>query len=484
MNIEEKISRLYREWSGSDALKMEKIAGTGSYRQYFRITGASGNVVAAFNADVRENLAFLKFSRHFKAMDLPVPRVLYTGPDSEVYLLEDLGDTTLYSALTRLRIKEKYIHPDIVKVYLKVVELLPKFQVIAGDSIPFNYCYPRPAFDRQSMMWDLNYFKYYFLKLARISFDEQKLEEDFNAFTGFLLEVPAEHFMYRDFQSRNIMIHNNTPWFIDYQGGRKGALQYDLASLLYDAKADLPEDFRDQLLTHYIKAGMNFSSSDETRFRKYFDGFVLIRILQAMGAYGFRGYYENKPLFLQSIPFAVKNLKILRERALVPVHLPMLMQALDEIIGNPVFSSIKAPQSDLTVRIFSFSYKKDLPADESGNGGGFVFDCRALPNPGRYPEYGDITGKDKLVIDFLRKEPEVDAFLNHVFSLVSQSVRNYIDRGFASLMVSFGCTGGQHRSVYSAEELAKYLKEKFNVKVEINHSYESNDPGSGLRNKA
>ncbi|MCX6282141.1 MAG: phosphotransferase [Bacteroidetes bacterium] len=470
MSIEDKIARLYKDWSGSEAFKILKLAGSGSYRQYYRLTGASGTVVAAYNADVRENLAFLKFSRHFKAMELPVPRVFHTASDSEAYLLEDLGDTTLFSALTRLRTRENYIHPDIVKLYLKVVEYLPRFQIIAGHSIPFDYCYPRPAFDRQSMMWDLNYFKYYFLKLAKIPFDEQTLEEDFNTLTSFLLEVRADNFMYRDFQSRNIMIHNNAPWFIDYQGGRKGALQYDLASLLYDAKADLPEDFRSQLLNHYIKVGMQFSSSEETRFRKYFDGFVLIRILQAMGAYGFRGYYENKPLFLQSIPFAVQNIKILRERDQIPVRLPMLMKALDEITGSPAFSGIKSTKSDLTVNVISFSYKKGIPADESGNGGGFVFDCRALPNPGRYPEFSDISGRDKLVIDFLRKEPEVDAYLNHVFSLVGQSVRNYTDRGFSNLMVSFGCTGGQHRSVFCAEELSKYLQDKFNVKVRLKHT--------------
>jgi len=484
MNIEEKIRDLYHSWKGDDALRVEKIAGSGSYRQYYRISGSSGSIVAVHNSDVRENNAFLRFTTHFRAMDLPVPKILFTGRDNDVYFLEDLGDTTLFSALMKLRTGENYIHPEIVKMYLKVVDLLPEFQVVAGDSIPFNHCYPRPAFDRQSMMWDLNYFKYYFLKLARISFDEQKLEEDFTAFTDFLLEVPADHFMYRDFQSRNIMICNNSPWFIDYQGGRKGALQYDLASLLYDAKADLSEDFRGQLISHYIRTISKSTFFDEGVFRKYFDGFVLIRILQAMGAYGFRGYYENKPLFLQSIPYAVKNLRILRERGNIPVKMPVLIKAIDAIIGNPSFSDSKPASSGLVVKIFSFSYKKHIPADESGNGGGFVFDCRALPNPGRFPEYAGLTGRDKPVIDFLKKEPEVDAFVNHVFSLVSQSVRNYTDRRFTNLMVSFGCTGGQHRSVYCAEELAKYLKDKFNAKIVLKHSYEGNDPGSRTGNKA
>jgi aminoglycoside/choline kinase family phosphotransferase len=471
MDIEKKVGSLYTEWSGMEALRIEKLAGSGSYRQYYRITGTTGSVIAAFNADVRENVAFLKFGRHFRNMGLPVPVILHTSSDNDAYLLEDLGDLTLFTALSKLRTQGNFYHPEIVRLYLKTVELLPQFQVIAGHSIPFQYCYPRPAFDRQSMMWDLSYFKYYFLKLARIPFDEQKLEEDFNAFADFLLEVPLDHFMYRDFQSRNIMIHNATPWFIDFQGGRKGPLQYDLASLLYDAKADLPEEFRGHLLEHYLgKAGTVVQGFNEKKFRKYFDGFVLVRILQAMGAYGFRGYYENKPLFLQSIPYAVRNLRILREREQIPLRLPALMKALDAIMDDPSFESVKASSGKLLVRILSFSFKKEIPSDESGNGGGFVFDCRALPNPGRYAEFADLTGKDRLVKDFLGREPEVDAFLNHACSLAEQSVKNYIARDFSSLMLSFGCTGGRHRSVYCAEELARFLKERFDVKVEVNHT--------------
>ena len=470
MNIEEKIAKLYRSWNGSDALRIDRIVGSGSYRQYFRISGGSGSVVAAYNTDIRENIAFLEFTRHFMSMKMPVPGILFTAPENDAYLLEDLGDTTLFSALSKLRSNDNHISAEGGKLYMSVVEHLTEFQVRAGRGIPFQHCYPRPAFDRQSMMWDLNYFKYYFLKLAKISFDEQKLEEDFNALADFLLEVPLENFMYRDFQSRNIMIHNGKAWFIDYQGGRKGGLQYDLASLLYDAKADLPEEFRQGLIDHYVGVSRESGSFDEYLFRRYFDGFVLIRILQAMGAYGFRGYYENKPLFLQSIPYAVKNLKILKERSGIPLKLPALMKALEDIINTPAFSSVKPTSTELKVGICSFSYKNGLPADDSGNGGGFIFDCRALPNPGRYPEYKTFSGREKPVIDFLKKEPEVDSFLNHAFGLVNQSVLNYIERGFTSLVVSFGCTGGQHRSVYCAEEMARHLTEKFNVKVELKHS--------------
>jgi aminoglycoside/choline kinase family phosphotransferase len=469
MGIEEEISRVCREWSGSDELKPDKIAGSGSYRQYFRIHLPSQSVIGVYNEDIRENSAFLEFTGHFRAKGLPVPQILYADPGKKIYFLEDLGDLSLFGLLNRVPANDERINAAVREVYFKVVDILPEFQIRAGDDVPFEFCYPRPAFDRQSMMWDLNYFKYYFLKLARIAFDEQKLEEDFNALTGFLLEVPQDHFMYRDFQSRNIMIVKDSPWFIDYQGGRKGALQYDLASLLYDAKADLPEDFRVQLLDRYIDSAARLKGFDDRSFRKYFDGFVLIRILQAMGAYGFRGYYENKPLFLQSIPYAVRNLRILLERGRLPVRMPMLMQVLAEIIGHPAYSGAKKETSSLRVRVFSFSYKKGLPADGSGNGGGFVFDCRAIPNPGRYKEYASLTGKDKAVIDFLRKEPEAEMFLNHAFSIVGQSVRNYMERGFSDLMVSFGCTGGQHRSVYCAEEMTRYLKERFNVIIETSH---------------
>jgi aminoglycoside/choline kinase family phosphotransferase len=469
MNIEEKIENLYRSWSGSDATTIDRIAGSGSYRQYFRIGGSSGSVVAAYNADVRENIAFLEFTRHFLSVKMPVPGLLFTSPENDAYILEDLGDTSLFSTLSKLRSTDNHISAEGGKLYMSVVEHLTEFQVRAGRGIPFQHCYPRPAFDRQSMMWDLNYFKYYFLKLAKISFDEQKLEEDFNTLADFLLEVPLENFMYRDFQSRNIMIRDNKAWFIDYQGGRKGGLQYDLASLLYDAKADLPEEFRQGLLDHYVSLSRESGSFDEYLFRRYFDGFVLIRILQAMGAYGFRGYYENKPLFLQSIPYAVKNLQLLKERSGIPLKLPELMKALEVIINTPAFSSLKPCSTELTVKVFSFSFKNGIPADDSGNGGGFIFDCRALPNPGRFPEYKTVSGREKTVIDFLKKEPEVDVFLNHSFGLVNQSVLKYIERGFTDLLVGFGCTGGQHRSVYCAEEMGSHLREKFNVKVEIEH---------------
>jgi aminoglycoside/choline kinase family phosphotransferase len=467
--IEEKLLLLYENWSGDKPQGIVPLPGSGSYRRYFRVTGHSSTAIGVFNNDVKENLAFLSFTRHFLDSGLPVPEVFSEDVPENIYLLRDLGDLTLYEFLTRER-KDHDDFPDrVAGIYLRVIKDLPRFQVTAGKGIDYSLCYPRAAFDRQSMLWDLNYFKYYFLKLARIPFDEQKLEDDFGAFTGWLLEEDHDYFLYRDFQSRNIMLLGNEPFFIDYQGGRKGPLQYDIASLLYDAKASIPQESRDILLNVYLESLAGYISLDREKFLRYYYGFVLIRIIQSLGTYGFRGYYENKPHFLQSIPFAIKNLVYLfREKRIVP-ELPELTHVLARIMENPSFRHSDKTPSGLTVEICSFSYKKGIPADTSGNGGGFVFDCRALPNPGRYEEYKPWTGKDRPVIDFLKREPAVDEFLNHAFSMAGQSIMKYMERGFTHLYVGFGCTGGQHRSVYCAEEFAKHVREKYPVIVKVNH---------------
>jgi hypothetical protein len=327
-------------------------------------------------------------------------------------------------------------------------------------------------------MWDLNYFKYYFLKLAKIPFDEQKLEDDFVTLTDWLLSAGSASFMYRDFQSRNIMLMESEPWFIDYQGGRKGPLQYDIASLLYDAKAAIPEVVREELLKMYIDEVDCYTKIDAGEFMQLYYGFVLIRILQAMGAYGFRGFYENKTHFLQSIPYAVNNLQNLLENHPLPVKIPMLSSVLRNIITHKEFRHAEVKLNSLVVSVFSFSYKNGIPVDEHGHGGGFVFDCRALPNPGKLEEYKTSTGKDADVIGFLKKEPPVDDFLRHVFNIVDQSVNRYIDRNFGNLYVAFGCTGGQHRSVYCAEALARHLREKYSVRVDLVHK----ESGNHLKN--
>lgn len=468
-NHKTKLLSLYQSWSGEEPAEIKELAESGSYRRYYRITGHSGTAIGVFHDDKRENSAFISFTNHFVKAGLPVPEIYAESQNENIYLIRDLGDLTLFGYLISVKNNEIDFPPELTSIYREVIEWLPRFQIHAGKELDYNLCYPRSAFDRQSMIWDLNYFKYYFLKLAKIPFDEQKLEDDFDTFTDFLLEADHSHFMYRDFQSRNIMLAEGKPYFIDFQGGRKGALQYDIASLLYDAKAAIPQKIRNELLAFYLEVLETHLPFDRRKFLKYYNGFVLIRILQAMGAYGFRGYYENKPHFLQSIPYAVQNIKWLLEGNNLTLHLPMLTNVLQEIIQTTAISLHHPSKSNLTVQISSFSYKNEIPQDDSGHGGGFLFDCRALPNPGRIKEYEEYSGNDQPVIEYLRKEHEVTDFLNHVFSLIDQTVKNYIGRGFTHLSVSFGCTGGKHRSVYCAEELARHLKSKFSLKIIINH---------------
>lgn len=469
-NEELKIVELYHVWAGIEPESITFLPGSGSYRKYYRLEGKRNSVIGVFNEDRKENDAFISFSQKFNQHKLPVPLVHATDSSGQFYLLSDLGDLTLFNYLSGNRSDPEDFPEKIIDTYRKVIGFLPLFQVVAGKELDYSKCYPRKAFDSQSMMWDLNYFKYYFLKLAKVPFDEQKLEDDFQTLVQFLLGAGTDHFMYRDFQSRNIMLIKGEPWFIDYQGGRKGPLQYDIASLLYDAKASIPEPVRDLLLEYYLDVLENYFPVDRKSFHQYYSGFVLIRILQALGAYGFRGYYENKPHFLKSIPFAISNLQYLLDTKSLPVSLSMLREVLEKIIVNPSFRSFKETSNQLTVKVSSFSYKTGIPADTSGNGGGFVFDCRALPNPGKFEEYRSFTGNDQLVIAFLEKEPEVGEFLNHACSLVDQSIRRYIERGFTRLSVSFGCTGGQHRSVYCAGELAKHIRSKFRVTIDLHHT--------------
>jgi aminoglycoside/choline kinase family phosphotransferase len=470
MNSEELILlELYKCYACSDAAGISLLPGSGSYRKYYRIQTQGNPVIGVFNNDSKENEAFYSFTRHFLKLGLPVPELLAFSEKEPAYLLSDLGDKTLFGFLSESRKNEDDFPEKINTFYKKVISWLPRFQVEANKELDYSKCYPRPAFDRQSMMWDLNYFKYYFLKLAKIPFDEQKLEDDFVTLTDFLLTADADFFLYRDFQSRNVMVVGSEPWFIDYQGGRKGPLQYDIASLLFDAKAAIPESVRNDLLLFYLKELNRYTKVNPDQFIRLYDGFVLIRILQAMGAYGFRGYYENKPHFLQSIPFAVKNFEYLLKNYRIPIKIPMLTTVLEKIIANPGFQRYQAKENSLVVSVYSFSYKKGVPKDNKGNGGGFTFDCRALPNPGKFEEYKKYSGKDQPVIEYLQKEPSVDEFLNHTFAIVDLSVKKYIERDFSSLVVSFGCTGGQHRSVFCAEALARHIRSKFSVIVELIH---------------
>jgi aminoglycoside/choline kinase family phosphotransferase len=465
----ESLSKLYQNVTGQQPTTITLLPASGSYRRYFRMAhNNEKSIIGAWNEDRRENEAFCSFTQHFHNQGINVPELLAQDLDNNVYLLQDLGDTSLLSVLLDNRQEDEF--PEIAEeAYRNTLSQLPRIQIEGGQNLDFEKAYPRKAFDRQSMMWDLNYFKYYFLKLARVPFDEQKLEDEYVAFCDFLLEADCSYFLYRDFQSRNIMMQGCTPWFIDYQGGRKGALQYDVASILFEAKTALTPEVRTKLLEHYLVELQKYSTITRETFMHHYSGYALIRIMQAMGAYGFRGLFEKKELFLQSIPSAIDNLKWLIDNTKLPVRLHELEKVLRYLVDSTYIRELADTYINLTVNVNSFSYRRGIPVDESSNGGGYVFDCRTVHNPGRYDQYKPFNGRDEIVQLFFRQEPEMDNFLKGVFMLVDQSVEKYLKSGFKNLMVNFGCTGGQHRSVYSAEMLAKHLKSKYNIRVVLRH---------------
>jgi len=464
------LKELFEQQFHSSAERVQPLQGElgGSGRKIIRLSNERASAIGILYGVREENAAFLSFSKHFRKHGLPVPEIYGEDLNQGAYLEEDLGDTTLFEFLSKNR-KSEEIAPRVVDAYKKVVAVLPRFQVEAGRDLDYSVCYPCPSFDRQSITWDLNYFKYYFLRLAGIPFSESALENDFGRLTEFLLTANCDYFLYRDFQSRNMMLRSGEPFFVDYQGGRKGALQYDIASLLYDAKADLPPDLRQQLLDHYLDALGGYIKMEREAFLQHYYAYVYVRILQALGAYGFRGFYERRAHFLQSVPYALKNLRWLLHHAELPIELPTLMGAFKSMLASEKLQSLASDADNLTVRIFSFSFHKGLPKDESGNGGGFVFDGRSLPNPGREERFKPLTGKDQPVIDYLNQQENVHQFLASVMSLVDASVSSYEERKFKNLMVSFGCTGGQHRSVFLAEQLAKRLRTRKGLQVEVRH---------------
>ena len=464
------LKRLYEQHFGSPADTVKPLQGQlgGSGRAIIRLSGAPGSAIGILYPVREENIAFLEFSRHFRRHGLPVPEIYKEDLANNAYLEEDLGDITLFDFLSDNRSGEDISAP-VIDVYRKVVATLPRFQIEAGRDINYKVCYPRSSFDRQSINWDLNYFKYYFLRLAGVPFSEQALENDFTRLTKLLLAAPHDYFLYRDFQSRNIMLRDGQPYFLDYQGGRKGALQYDIASLLYDGKADLPPAVRQQLLDDYLDRLAEFIPLDRAAFMEYYYAYVYVRIMQALGAYGFRGFYERKPHFLQSVPYALKNIRWLAHNVKLSVALPALMECFQGMLASEKLMHIATGTDKLTVRIFSFSFHHQMPVDESGNGGGFIFDARSLPNPGREERFKQLTGVDAPVIEYLNQQGSVHRYFEHVSALIDSTVTAYRNRGFANLMVSFGCTGGQHRSVFLAEQLAQHLRTREGVQVVVRH---------------
>jgi aminoglycoside/choline kinase family phosphotransferase len=471
------VEDLFFRYSGRKAVSIEPLPESGSYRRYYRIFDGTRTVMGVHNADARENLAFITLDRQLRLTGSRVPEVFAEDPENNVYLEEDLGDITLLDYLQHLPglpgKEEKTLD-----VYRKVIDAMPALQVASTDGLDYSVCYPRAEFDVQSMMWDMNYFKYCLLKPLKIGFFEQDLEDDFNAIVGWLNKADRRSFMFRDFQSRNIMLHRDELYFIDFQGGRRGPLQYDLASLLYEAKTHLPEEIREALLGYYLDLfEKTFPWFHRQEFLEYYYGFVYLRMMQAMGAYGFRGYIERKPLFLQSLPYAVRTMAWLVKHKPLPLKLTALPGIFEKLASMRKIQEYEVVHDSFTIKVASFSYKNGPPQDATGNGGGFVFDCRCLTNPGRLEAYKELTGRDEAVVAFLEKDDLVAEFFLHARQLTEQAVEVYMDRGFTSLMVSFGCTGGQHRSVYMAERLAAALKNKYPVNVVIHHQeIEKNRP--------
>lgn len=470
MKVQEEnlIETLFIKWHGKAADSIDAIAPSGSPRKYFRISYDSNSVVAAYNPDLAENNAFLYLTKHFHASSLPVPEVLAEDRENGVYLLSDLGDSMLSEAVMGRENLDR-IPEELYKSLAKTIRMLAHFQVKGGKGLDYSICYPREAFDRQSMMWDLNYFKYYILKTSGITFNEQLLENDFNKFCDFLLEADNDYFMYRDFQSRNVMMKEGNPCFIDFQGGRKGALQYDLASFLYQVKAYYPEETKDSLIHEYLDELSTLGISDKAEFMKYFYPFVFLRLFQVLGAYGFRGSFEKRPHFAESLVPAMASLsKLLSEQSL-GVDLPELKSALEKLTQNSKYSPRQQSKSTMEADISSFAFKHGIPEDNSGNHGGFVFDCRVLPNPGRLEEYKKLNGRDPSVKAYLARYKEVDNFLHNVYEIIDAGIENYIERGFTHLSINFGCTGGQHRSVYCADRLAEHLAKKYVINIKLLH---------------
>lgn len=465
------IRSFFREWKQQDADEIITLKQAGSNRTYFRAIHGTHHYIVTYNpSNIPENNAFVEFSKHFHARHLPVPEILHTDKHKRFYIQSDLGDVSLYDIMRREGFSD-----NVFELFKKSLAQLARLQIIGGQNLDYNNCIATKSFDKQAIYSDLLYFLYYFVRGLDLPYDKNALLNDFDILSSYLMQEEGKYFMHRDCQSRNIMVKDDRVYFIDYQGGMQGALQYDVSAMLWQARASLPYEWRDQLLEYYFEeanALLGHNLNKKNFFDSY-DGFVLIRMLQTLGAYGYRGLFERKQHFIGSIPFGLKNLKWFLQNKKMPIRLPELQKVLLAITDDAIierFETVKAgPDCPLTVKICSFSYKQGPPTDNTGNGGGFVFDCRGILNPGRFEEYKKLTGRDKAVQEFLLHKTEMPTFMQHVISLVDISVTDYIKRGFGSLMVSFGCTGGQHRSVYAADKLAEHLREKFNVRTEVTH---------------
>ena len=470
--MKKELETLFMNYTGKIPDKIETLSSSGSNRTYFRLTAGDCSCVGVEGTVAEENRTFCALASHFASKGINVPEVYAVSPDGMCYLQEDLGRESLFDRISAGRLGGNYSAEE-VSLLKKTISKLPDIQIKGAEGWDFSRCFHSTSFNRRSIMFDLNYFKYCFLKTSGLEFNEERLEDDFSALAGILLESGGDSFMYRDFQSRNVMIKDGEPYFIDFQGGRKGPVYYDVASFVWQARSAFPAGLKEELVSEYLSALGKYRATDAGDFRERLRIFVFFRTLQVLGAYGFRGYFEKKRHFLESIPYAVANLA--ESAGAMERYCPYLAGLSLRLASLPRFSggvqdTGVSGQSRLKVRIFSFSYRKGIPEDVSGNGGGYVFDCRALHNPGKYEEFKDMTGMDREVKDFLESRGEVAPFLGNVYALADAHVEKYLRRGFTDLMFSFGCTGGQHRSVYCAEALASHLSSRYGIEIALVHS--------------
>ncbi len=459
------LQELFESYSGRKLSLKTELPTSGSHRRYFRLTGGNISIIGVLGTDFDENRAFITLSRHFKEKGINVPTVLAVSEDGMSYIQEDLGDKMLFDQVSQGRESGRYSSYE-AGLLCKAIEKLPKLQFKGAEGLDWDVCYPQKEFDARMVDFDLNYFKYCFLKATGLEFNEIHLQDDFERFKTDLLRENTDTFLYRDFQARNVIMKDGEPYFIDYQGGRRGPIYYDVASFIWQARSRFPDDLKQELIRSYLRALRSYMEVDEEFFNERLRLFVLFRTLQVLGAYGYRGYFEKKPHFLASVPYALDNLRALLKTPFADY--PYLNSILDKLTKMPQFYGNEEDRR-LEVQVYSFAYKKGIPADNSGNGGGYVFDCRSINNPGKYEHYRQFTGNDPEVIKFLEDDGEVNVFLESVYKLVDSHVERFMERKFTHLQVSFGCTGGQHRSVFCAEHLASHLSGKYGVRVKLTH---------------
>lgn len=467
------LEQLFENQFGTKPEQVEALIASGSDRKYYRLTGGGKSAIGTLNGNVAENNTYFYFTELLRKHQINVPEVYSISKDRRAYLQQDLGNSSLFDLLQ----KEGFTD-EVRKKYHESLAQLAKLQWVAGREADFNQCFATQKFDERAIMGDLLYFKYYFADLQKIHYDRIVLQDEMEDLSKELGRIQPLALMYRDFQSRNIMLHEGKVWFIDYQGSMQGPAQYDIASLLWQAKAQLPANWREDLLNGYIRT-MNelpVPRIEEIHFRRGYSQMVLLRLIQVLGAYGIRGLLERKPHFVSSIAPALKNLQgFLSDHPHLPAY-PELRNLLEKLCTDEMQAkyALPAPVKDakLVVTISSFSYKKGIPKDPTANGGGYVFDCRGILNPGRYAAYKHLSGNDEPVKKFLEEQTKMPEFLEHVYGLVSLNVDDYLARGFESLHVSFGCTGGQHRSVYAANHLSAWLQKKYGVRTVLTHTNE------------